>query len=175
MLDITRKNGVLDLKNSGGGITLNGETPITLETLYKAIPIGKEIILYTTDHPIDLYGGGDWEQICECFTFAGSKLYDDNGNLISESNRTYKADGVVCGEFKHVLTVAEMPSHNHTIYYIPNDTNGWRQNGYLCNQTDYATDAPSPYGYINSNYTGGNVAHNNMPPYQVGYKWKRVG
>lgn len=59
MLDITRKNGVLNLKNSGGGITLNGETPITLENIYKLIPTGKEIVLFTNDNPAELYGG-DW-------------------------------------------------------------------------------------------------------------------
>lgn len=173
MLDITRKNGVLDLKNSGGGITLNGETPITLETLYKAIPIGKEIILYTTDHPVDLYGGGDWEQICECFTFAGSKLYDDNGNLISESNRTYKADGVIRGEFEHLLTVNEMPAHTHRTTW----SDSWSSGGSSIIPTglQYVGDTS---GSLNSLYThgqGGSQPHNNMPPYQVGYKWKRVG
>lgn len=169
MLDITSKNGVLDLKNSGGGITLNGETPITLETLYKAIPIGKEIILYTTDHPVDLYGGGDWEQICECFTFAGSKLYDDNGNLISEENRTHIADGVVRGEFEHTLTVAEMPSHSHTLQaWITNSGTNYSGNAGV-KSGNWETIRPS------TDNIGGSQSHNNMPPYQVGYKWKRVG
>ena len=170
MLDITSKNGVLDLKNSGGGITLNGETPITLETLYKAIPIGKEIILYTTEHPIDLYGGGDWEQICECFTFAGSKLYDDNGNLISEANRTYKADGVIRGEVNHQLTIEEMPRHCHHTY-VGGSGSGSSQT--ISNGT--RSDVKTPNWFVETQKEGNNQPHNNMPPYQVGYKWKRVG
>lgn len=118
-----------------------------------------------------MYGGGDWEQICECFTFAGSKLYDDNGNLISESNRTYKADGVVRGEFEHVLTVAEMPSHRHRLF-IGSYTAGTGTISLTNGQRGEVRDAN---WFIDVGSAGGDQPHNNMPPYQVGYKWKRVG
>lgn len=122
-----------------------------------------------------MYGGGDWEQICECFTFAGSKLYDDNGNLISEANRTYKADGVVRGEFEHKLTVNEMPSHDHTLAKGNIDTSSSmsfaKNDGYL----NTIVNTAGKYWWTRTTYSGGSQPHNNMPPYQVGYKWKRVG
>ena len=65
--------------------------------------------------------------------------------------------GAVGGEKEHVLTIAEMPAHHHTLNgaHIGQEysaDNGSRRN---------SKDASNP----NTTDTGGNMAHNNMPPY----------
>ena len=69
------------------------------------------------------------------------------------------------GQDYHQLTVSEMPSHTHRGMYSSGtgtsagmagvSTNNWYANGY------------------NEN-TGGDGAHNNMPPYYAVYMWERT-
>jgi len=67
----------------------------------------------------------------------------------------------VGGEENHVLTVDEMPRHNHTCATIVGS-------GYLgLSQVDRA-------GWGNSGSTGGDQPHNNIPPTLSVIYWRRV-
>lgn len=63
------------------------------------------------------------------------------------------------GETEHTLTIAEMPSHNHT------------ETAYSSNIDVESAGAPDPFAIglptslSNTGSTGGGGAHNNMPPY----------
>ena len=71
------------------------------------------------------------------------------------------------GEKTHKLTIAEMPSHQHTIPPMANytgslserHTTAWEK----CNETSQGTS-----------YTGGDGAHNNLQPYITCYMYKRT-
>jgi microcystin-dependent protein len=71
------------------------------------------------------------------------------------TNRTLAQKG---GEETHQLTVAEMPSHSHTLETIPNydGTNGYWELNMMANPETVTT-----------NPTGGDQPHNNMQPYAV--------
>ena len=119
--------------------------------------------------------GGTWEQITDRMIMAAGSTYavGTTGGAIGHTHTTAG----------HVLTVAEMPSHTHGIYYDANfcaahtgNINSWKQG--LVN-----VDAPGAY-YTNmpQPYTGGSASHNhgdtgsasNLPPYIVAYIWRRT-
>lgn len=139
-------------------------TPISLEELSnfilnKCYLIGSLYWTEKEENPASLLGGG-WTQIKDKFILAAGD--------------TYKK-GQTGGEASHTLTVGEMPNHTHRIYFDNNysansngvdaSTNQWKQA--LVNQNNTAAN-------INLSFTGSSQAHNNMPPYEVFYCWKRV-
>lgn len=78
------------------------------------------------------------------------------------------------GEKQHTLSVKEMPSHRHS-YGEPRYTGGdWSCLGDTCNmnQSLNADDANVFHGY--TFYTGGSQSHNNLQPYIVVYRWRRI-
>lgn len=114
-------------------------------------PVGSIFLAVNNINP-STYFGGTWEQIKDRFLLcAGS---------------TYTA-GSTGGEATHKLTVSEMPSHKHSLGYRIGGGGG--STWYIDGGT---VDTWGPDTAVAS--TGGNQAHNNMPPYLVVYAWKRV-
>lgn len=113
-------------------------------------PIGS---LYWSKEPTDpsqLFGG-TWQRVKDVFILAAGDTY---------------AVGATGGEAEHTLTVEEMPSHTHNIKFL---------GGKAASGTVYGIFSPSgtlESGAITS--TGSSQPHNNMPPYEVFYCWKRV-
>ena len=77
---------------------------------------------------------------------------------------------MVRGEFEHILTVDELANHNHTVW-----TDGITGNGNTQAITANRVTGSLAGWSATTSTTGRTQPHNNMPPYQVGYKWKRVG
>jgi hypothetical protein len=80
------------------------------------------------------------------------------------------------GEETHILTVRELPAHNHS---ISTSTKADIHDGLAGGQTDYGIDqnynpnaaTTGGFGVLNSTIspTGQNAAHNNVPPYLALY------
>lgn len=135
----------------------------------KIYPIGSIYLSVNDIDPSELFGG-EWERIKDVFLLASGDEY---------------TNGATGGEKEHTLTVGEMPTHRHTIEYTTEaeDVNwqtysgfgrggAYTGNGYF--GIDNTVDAFTSYrGRIAE--TGGNQAHNNMPPYIAVNVWKRVG
>lgn len=73
--------------------------------------------------------------------------------------------GATGGEATHKLTVAEMPSHNHGIAPY---------SGTHAEQYNNIKTGAQNVDSMKTGSAGGNVAHNNMPPYLAVYMWKRT-
>jgi hypothetical protein len=71
------------------------------------------------------------------------------------------------GEKAHTLTIAEMPSHNHTSPDYGAHQSGDRHPG--SNST-----GDSDNYTVRTNNTGGDGSHNNLQPYITCYMWKRT-
>lgn len=121
-------------------------------------PIGYVYLSVNNANP-GTYFGGTWEPIKDRFLLLAGD--------------TYKA-GSTGGEATHKLTVEEMPSHKHNISSNWGRDIGTYAWGSIINQytTGYVFSPDSPDNYMSS--TGGDKAHNNMPPYLVIYGWKKV-
>lgn len=147
------------------------------EMLLKVYPVGSIYMSLTETSPETLFGG-KWETIEGTFLFAGAP-----------ASAQY-APGNTGGEFSHVLTINEMPSHTHTQQphkheglrwfnseVISGNEGGWA--GYhvtLANQFRVGEDnaiTTTTATALNNN-SGGGQSHNNMPPYLCVYMWKRI-
>lgn len=132
-------------------------------TIDAMFPIGSVYITTTNTNP-STFLKGTWEQFGQGRTLIGEGTGDDGTDT-----QTFTANSTG-GEYKHKLTVDEMPSHTHKLQFRggqgakPNDP--------------YGDDRPmlqgsSTYGK-NVDNTGGNVSHNNIQPYITVYFWKRT-
>lgn len=112
-------------------------------------PVGSVYMTTSNKSPAAIFGFGSWTQIQDVFILAAGDTY------------TLNATG---GEVNVTLTVDELPSHRHY------ETRGRSNSGSKCVYTPYMNHS----AYIATEYTGGDGAHNNMPPYEAIYAWKRV-
>lgn len=119
-------------------------------------PIGAIYLSVSATNPATLFGG-KWEQIKDRFLLAAGDTY---------------SNGSTGGEANHILTIEEMPSHKHQIKTNNDDFNNSPNGG------NYGTTHDGANTWYNTNWytenSGGNAAHNNMPPYLTVYMWKRV-
>lgn len=135
----------------------NDSSFLTPTTLVNYIyPIGSYYWSSNSTNPGTIFGG-TWEQIKDKFVLAVGD--------------TYTEVDTTGGEATHTLTVDEIPSHRHVtgpshfsaygggLADIKQETNaGWKTN----------------LDQINTGYTGGGQAHNNMPPYITAYCFHRT-
>ena len=147
-----------------------------------AYPVGSIYMSMSATNPAELFGG-TWEQIAQgrCLIGAGT------GTDSRSEKKTFTA-GATGGEYNHVLTVGEMPSHNHT---ASSNTTGNHTHTFYCGyrgttgnsseafqgQNDWANSTLSSGNHshtITIGSNGGGSAHNNLPPYMGLYVWKRT-
>ena len=142
-----------EFPNSSGTLLTSNDVTDILKTIY---PVGSVYINRTNnDNPGTLLGFGTWTRISDRFLYAATT-----------SSTTLGTTG---GESTHKLTIDEMPSHNHNF-------DGWGtaagNNGYVSGASVRNILTATSFSM---NDTGGDQAHNNMPPYVVVSIWYRVG
>lgn len=131
----------------------------------QAYPVGSVYISISSNFNPNTSFGGTWERFGQGRTLIGEGTGNDGSTSM---NFTAGSTG---GEYKHKLTVDEMPSHNHSMTIRVSSV--WNDNGGIAYQlTKKQTDMIHPSDYINA--TGGNKSHNNLQPYITVYFWKRT-
>lgn len=128
----------------------NQNTAINFDNIY---PVGAVYISMNSTNPSTLFGG-TWEQIVDRFLLACGNAY---------------AAGSTGGEATHQLTVNEMPKHRHQVICSYNSEIGLNL---VTSNNGVGTTGDATYLPIRE--TGGDEAHNNMPPYLAVYMWKRI-
>lgn len=120
--------------------------------LNKTYPVGAIYMSLQATSPASLFGG-TWTPISDKFLY-GTGSY---------------AAGSSGGEAAHVLSVNEMPSHNHAMPVIEA---GMGKGSYNYVQYDgWNVNNPNR---LYSDAAGGGQAHNNMPPFYAVYMWRRT-
>lgn len=108
-------------------------------------------------NPSEIFGFGTWE------LWGAGRVPVGVDTTQTEFNTVEKTDG----EKTHTLTVAEMPSHNHTIRAGEEGTETYNEFGPI------STSNKNKYQIL-SLYSGGNQPHNNLQPYITCYMFKRT-
>lgn len=131
----------------------------------QAYPVGSVYMSFNATSPAEIFGG-NWTRIKHSFLYGAG----DTSDLVNTTG----------GEVTHTLTVDEMPSHRHhpvTISGVEENTIFWGPGAASSNHDywgfAYGSDPNPASNILYTGYTGGNVAHNNMPPYICVYMWYR--
>lgn len=126
-------------------------------------PVGSVVITHTNTNP-GTYIGGTWVAYAPGRVLVGVGTGNDGSKSVTFGTGTG-------GEYAHVLSVAEMPSHNHLVPHTGGDhtqsSNPFAVNKPLTYQPN------TSYGTPTTN-TGSGSAHNNIQPWQGAYFWRRT-
>lgn len=139
---------------------INTTIDSTINSIY---PVGSIYTSLTNTNP-GTFLKGTWKQFAQGRTLVG----EGTGNDGTDS-QTFEINSTG-GEYKHKLTVDEMPSHKHKLQFRggqgeqPNDPFGDNR-PMLQGSNIYGTDV---------DITGGDGSHNNVQPYITVYFWKRT-
>lgn len=129
---------------------------LTVDDIY---PVGSIYMSVNATDPAKLFGG-TWERIKEKFLLGAGDTH---------------TAGSTGGEFEHKLTIAEMPSHDHAMYY---DYMGVYHDEvkHVFKHDGSAFAASNTYSMMPNviNPYGGDKPHNNTPPYLAVYIWQRI-
>lgn len=143
---------------------------VLLTKLQSIHHVGSIFVTYSDANPADILGFGTWERIKDKFLLA--------------SGDTYEA-GTTGGEATHTLTKAELPSDESIISFHSAGTGtnvasvsgsflaGTKNTNSYRNGGDAVNTGAQSIGSIHLRL-GSDMAHNNMPPYETVYMWKRI-
>lgn len=125
------------------------------------LPVGSVYMNYSDSrNPGVILGYGTWVSMAGTAVIGAGTHTDVNG-----VSRTFTA-GASGGEYEHILTISEMPVHDHPIPYdmrVGPDNNQWGAGQIGTNKSDGKTST-----------SGLGQAHENMMPYTVCYMWRRT-
>lgn len=136
-------------------------------------PVGSVYINVNDVNPSTLFGG-TWQQIKDKFLLACGDTYD-NGATGGAASRSYTPAGTVGS---HVLTVDEMPNHNHQLTgvkgSIAGTVSGVEHDSILVGTETQGTNLVGGGEGHNHTFTGTAATINTMPPYLAVNVWVRT-
>ena len=138
------------------------KTPGGIKSFLDAVyPVGSIYMSVKSTNPGTLFGG-TWVAIAQGRCLVG----------VNTSDNDFKTSEKTGGEKKHTLTIAEMPSHSHTI----GTKNLWMQSPTYGNINPGATEGANQADIEpnQTNVRGNNEPHNNLQPYLCVYIFKRT-
>lgn len=148
-----------DTKHFGHRITDVGKPAALTDaaTLDSVYPVGSIYMSVSETSPQTLFGG-TWERIKDRFLLASGDSY---------------AAGATGGETAHTLSVEEMPIHGHSFLVNIQHSDGGVTSGEALTS---GLQVGGRRRYLDqTENSGGNQPHNNMPPYLAVYMWVRTG
>ena len=123
--------------------------------------IGYVIATTNTDFdPNKILPWQNWERFAKGKTLVG----------VDEEDSDFEGALLTGGEKTHMLTIAEIPSHNHaaTMETTANKLGGGST------YSRFNDNGTPTSGIVNIGNTGGGEAHNNLQPYTTVYYWRRI-
>lgn len=137
------------------------KTPGGIKSFLDAVyPVGSIYMSVKSTNPGTLFGG-TWKAIAQGRTLVG----------VNTSDTDFKTPEKTGGEKTHKLTVAEMPSHNHT--YVQLMDNGISSEHFGIHY-NIAAEWGTKFVDSKVSSTGSSSSHNNLQPYFTCYMFKRT-
>jgi len=151
------------------------KNPVAIGSSERRVYVGTTTDLQTYDggntNTLSNWSGPMWEVDTEFEARfpVGAGTFAASGVVVVQGKVTSTA---VAGEDKHTLVTSEMPKHSHTMTWDSQDTAGGNQL-----KTLYLGPDANAFNDIvkSSGDTGGDAAHNNLPPFYGVYFIKRTG
>lgn len=167
-------NGVNAVAPGAIGTVLTSNGPGADPSYQSSYPVGS---LYfnasNSANPSTLLGYGTWAAFG-----AGRVIIGVGTGTDINSNTLTVAAGATGGEYLHTLTIAEMPSHNHTdaghSHVINVATSSFVCSGSGANFALTSNGTRSQTDFANIQNNGGGGTHNNVQPYIGVYIWQRT-
>ena len=143
--------------------------------LNKIFPVGAVYITYDKKNPGNFLGG-TWERFGQGRTLVGEGTGNDGSTSMSF---TTSSQG---GEYKHLLSLNEMPSHAHRphdwdIITAYGGNTGFYNMTYLGDNNRTGVFNPFIHDYDKNrygSYVGNNEPHNIVQPYTTVFFWRRI-
>lgn len=136
----------------------------SVPTIDQTYPVGIIIELAIDTDPATLWPGTIWAPLGVGRVTVGIDANDTDFDTIGKTG----------GEKAHALTVAEGPTHDHA-----SGTSGYFVWGGAAETAKPTASVSSSFwtelNRIRTGTSGSGQAHNNMPPYEVVYRYKRTG
>lgn len=129
----------------------------------QAYPVGSIYMSISSNFNPNTSFGGTWSKIAE-------------GHCLIQAGDNY-VFGSTGGESTHTLTVSEMPAHTHKIVRMDNNkVSSWGTTAGEGSIWEIPADGNNTHGHLEymAALAGGDIAHNNMPPYLAVNIWKRT-
>lgn len=162
--------GVNCFPNEEKSFLLNGKKVLTLDS---AFPVGAVYITFNNNNPGNFLGG-TWVQFGQGRTLIGQGTGNDGS---TEMSFTATSQG---GEYRHVLSLNEMPSHAHkphgwSIITSKGANTGLHSLTHLSDRTGNVGNFRDDYEQNRyGSYVGNNEPHNIVQPYLVVFFWRRI-
>lgn len=138
-----------------GGVDLDAAT---LNYAFQLMhPVGSIYMTTVETNPSEIFGFGTWELWGAGRVPVGVDTTQTEFNVVEKTG----------GAKTHILTINEMPSHNHNIRAGEEGTEVHNEFGPI------STSNKNKYQIL-SLYSGGNQPHNNLQPYITCYMFKRT-
>lgn len=172
LADLTDKNAAVGNLFTGlDGSTAGYKTMV--QAMVRAVyPPGT---IYTNGsngtNPGTIFGAGTWSPFAPGRVIVGvGRATDSRGEGRNFTN------GQFGGEYQHLLTIAEMPSHQHGDPYSENRNSFTPPWGWFENSTNRrgSGETDSDNGLANTSPVGGSQVHNNVQPYVAAFMWIRT-
>jgi len=166
-------------RSDQSGYTKTTLLQLTTHITDKIYPIGSIYCNYdNSSNPSTILGVGTWSQLRGRF-LVGEGAGTDINNVAQNFPATTTG-----GEYTHRLLESEIPTHRHDMYNgsttssdTPTIADGNVSSRYTAGANEsyfmQRTTAPNQWTGV-TNYAGSNNTHNNIPPYQTVYMWRRV-
>lgn len=163
----------LSVGREGEGIEVSGTLGASFASAIADViyPVGSLFFSKDNNNPGSRMAGTSWARVAEGQFIAGAGTGTD---INGASHTVAGGDSDTTGEYKHTLTVNEMPTHTHETVVdnkdyrgIPNSEN---KAGHRVGKKENADYALS----ITSSTAGGGQSHNNLPPAFGMYVWERI-